>query len=712
MLMRAPEQLPGKDFSAIKTKMDRDYTNNISIWSIMWTQANIAIRAEAGDESLMAQLGTNMGGNGRGSYYFNRVRPITNMMSGVQRQNRKTLLAAPLENGDNKTADQFTKIMFHISKKENVYEVVSEAFHMGALITGMSLMQIYLDFSRDPINGDIKVDHLAYNEFMCDPYWRNSNLSDCRFIWRRTFMDHAAAAAIMPPENYDEIMSLPGNMSGNAKDGRFQYLPEAFGYTQGNKVSYDEYYYRDYRMQKLLVDKKTLESFDVSHEENVDIEAFLRDNPQVKLEERMIPTVRMAVMIQDRVFYDGPQPLGIDEFPFVPVTGFYNKSMPYMYSRIQGIVKSLIDPQILFNRRVILSADYAESAVNTGWIFKENAPVDVKHLFQTGQGRIIPLKDEAQMTDIQQIQPPQIPPSFFQLQEVFDKELYNCAGISQENMGKIVDDQASGFKAALRQGAGLVAMQPLFDRLDTSLKMLGDRLIEVIQRNYTPSKIKLILEGEEPAELFYNKAFGKYHCMTELGFDTDTQKQLMFAQLLELKNAGVPIADEDLIEAATLQGKDKLIENMRKKQEQAAQQQQQIAESQMQLNHAQSKLANARAMADIGLYNERTSRVEENRALANQKMHEANQNDARAMLDKVKALKELESMDIDHLERLIMLANNLKMMENADAEKGQAEERMDDNAQEAYMKQQAQTILEPQPQNQPQQALAPGQQAG
>ena len=68
----------------------------------------------------------------------------------------------------------------------------------------------------------------------------------------------------------------------------------------------------------------------------------------------MCPTVRMAIMIQDKVFYDGPNPLSIDTYPFVPVLGYYNPMMPYFYSRIQGICSSLRDPQILFNRRVIL----------------------------------------------------------------------------------------------------------------------------------------------------------------------------------------------------------------------------------------------------------------------------------------------------------------------------------------------------------------------
>jgi hypothetical protein len=660
--MRAPESL-SNNFSAIKNKMDMDYTNNLSLWSIAWTQGNIDVRLEAGDPSLMAQLNSTILANGSNSYYFNRVRPICNAISGYQRRNRKSTVVIPLENGDQKTADQFSKILLHIYKKELVNETISEAFHQGACITGMNLLQVYLDFTTDPINGDIKVDNLAYNEFMIDPYFRQWDLSDASFVWRRSFMTHSAAAAIMPEEYYDSIMSLAGNPTGMARDGRFQYMAESYGYAQGNRISYDEYWYRDYRQAKILYDKVTGEVLDVSREEEEHIKTFLQQNENIELVNKKIPTVRLCIRLQDEVYYDGENPLGVDGYPFIPVIGYYQKSMPYMYQRIQGVCRQLRDPQYLFNRRVILSADLLESTANSGWIFKENSVLDVKHLFQTGQGRIIPLKEEAQMTDIQQIVPPQIPNSFFQLQEVFDKELYNCAGLSEENLGKIVGDDASGYLSALRQGAGLTAQQPIFDRLDLSQKMLGERIMQVIQCNYTPGKIRRILEGEEPADLFYNKAFGKYHCMVEEGFDTESQRQMEFAQLLKLREVGIQIPDTAMIEKATIQGKEDLMKDMQQKAELQYKMQQQQMQLQMQELQARAELSHARSEADRGLAYERIARVEENHALAQKQLAEANKEDELALLNKVKILKELETIDLSHLQTLINLSNSMKHAE-------------------------------------------------
>lgn len=660
--MRPPEYLQDY-YGAIKRKIDSDYSANQAIWQVYWTEATIDTRLEAGDTSLMADLNQQLPNNNRGTWYFNRTRPLCNMVSGYQRRNRKSTIVVPLENGDQQTADQWTKIILGLYKREGIYDTISDAFHQGACITGMNLLHVYMDYRNDPVNGDLKVDNCAYNSFFIDPYFRKTDLSDCAFVWRRSYMSHTAAASLMP-DKYDEIMALPGNPTGTGRDGRFQYMPESYGQTQQNRLAYDEYYYRDYRKQKLLVDKETGETFEITNQEDLDIETFLSHYPQTEVIEQSIPTVRLAIMIQDKVFYDGPQPMSLDCYPFIPVVGYYNPMMPYFYSRIQGICRSLRDPQVLLNRRIILSADMLESQVNSGWIFKENAVIDVKHLFQTGQGRIIPLKEESQMTDIQAIQPPQIPPSFFQLQDTFSKELNLVSGINEELMGSALDDKA-GILSALRQGAGLTTLQPLFDRLDFAQNLLGQLIMQVVQKNYTPGKIKNLLEGQEPADLFYNKAFGKYHCMVEPGFNTESQRQMEFAQLIQLRQMGLQIPDKWLLESATIQNKTKIVEQMEQQQQQQMQMQQQQAQVQMQEIQARTELSHARSQADMGLYVERTSRVEENRALALQKLSEANKNDEQALLEKVKILKELESMDLDHMSRLLQMASSLKMQEQA-----------------------------------------------
>ena len=138
---------------------------------------------------------------------------------------------------------------------------------------------------------------------------------------------------------------------------------------------------------------------------------------------------------------------------------------------------------------------------------------------------------------------------------------------------------------------------------------------------------------------------------------------------MQLRESGVPIPDDVLLEACTLQKKKELIDSIQK----AAQARQQAEQMQMQYamqeQQARTNLANSRAEADHGLYLERASRVEENRALALKQLSEANKEDELALLNKVKVLKEIDDMDLAHLEKLLMLANSLKISEQASVKK-------------------------------------------
>jgi hypothetical protein len=322
-------------------------------------------------------------------------------------------------------------------------------------------------------------------------------------------------------------------------------------------------------------------------------------------------------------------------------------------------VRGLRDSQYLYNRRKAIELDILESQINSGWIYKESALVNPKDVFLSGQGRGLALKDDAQMSDVQQVIAPQIPPSMIELSKILGEEISQISGVNEELLGSATDDKA-GILSMLRQGSGLTTLQILFDNLDSTQKMLGKLMINLIQANFTPGKIKKILEGKEPTEQFYNKAFGKYDAMVEEGLNTTTQKQMQFAQLLNLREAGVPVPDDVLLQSSTMQNKKELIESIEQSKQEQMQMQRQQAELQLEMQQAQIDLTRARAVSDQGLGLERASRVEENQALAIERKAQAARDEDAGLLDKVKALKELEQLDIAHLEKLISLANMLR----------------------------------------------------
>jgi len=140
---------------------------------------------------------------------------------------------------------------------------------------------------------------------------------------------------------------------------------------------------------------------------------------------------------------------------------------------------------------------------------------------------------------------------------------------------------------------------------------------------------------------------------------------MQFAQLLHLKEAGLPIPDSVIIEAATIQNKKDLIEtieNQAKQEQEAQQMQQQLELQQVQAN---IELAKAKTVADQGLGVERVSRVEENKALAVERRAEAQKDRAQGLLNLVKTMQEIDDIDLTQLEKLISISRMLSEKEEA-----------------------------------------------
>ena len=642
----------------VRARMERAYDSSISILGSYWQESDFDYRFYAGDQNAFMDMGYGQFPvNRRKPFYFNRIKPIVSMITGHQRKNRKSTVVIPIENADEETADQFTKILMWCDQQEGIGETISDAFE-GACISGMNLLQVWVDYRSDPISGNIKVDNCAYNSFLIDPFFRKQDLSDCNFVWKRSFLTRADALALLP-EKQDLIEHLHVLYG---RDNKFQYMPENLGLSQQHLIIYDEFYYKTYRTQQLLCDTQTGETIEWKNQhEEEKLEQFLNQYPQVQLIETQIPTYNVSIMLNGVVAYDGPQSNGIDRLPFVPVFAYYNSAQTNFVYRVQGVVRGLRDVQYLYNRQRIIQLDMIESQINSGWKYKVDALVNPKDVFLQGQGKGLAIKRDANMDDVQQIIPPGIPPSMIALADSMSQEIQLISGVNEELLGSAQDDKA-GILSMLRQGAALTTLQGLFDQLDRSQKLLGTLIMDIIQANFTPGKVQRIVKGQAQPQ-FYNKAFGKYDCAIEEGFNTTTQRQMEFAQLLHLKEVGVQIPDSRIIESCTLQDKKALVDEIKSIQQQQQQMQQMQLQAGMSEQQARTQLAQSRAIADQGLGLERISRIQENKALAIERKAAAVRDENVALLNLVKALKEIDTIDLEHIEKLVGMQQMIKQEE-------------------------------------------------
>lgn len=690
---------PGNTFN-IHSYMENVYLAGIQYNQSFWMQAAMDTRYYCGDQSLYNSysFGTGSWPNHR-QFNFNRIRRIISMVEGYQRKNRKSTIVIPEENGDEQTADEYTKLMMYINRKGNILETISEAF-VGALITGLNLIQLWIDYRTDPVNGDIRANKISYNEIFMDPFWKRHDLSDCNYIWTRSYLTKFEIKSLVP--NKDSI--IDSLTFSNYQDIKFTFTPESKNPNMNNLIAYDEFYYKTYRKQTLLVDTMSGETTEW-HGTSEDLRTFLLMAPELTTVVSHIPTINLAIVVQGHVLYSGRQPNGLDDYPYIAVLGYHTPEIPSYGDRIQGIVRALRDPQYLYTRRRVSELDILETQLNSGWIVKENAVINVNDLFKKGQGQFIVLRNDAQMTDIMPIQPPNIPASMLQIGDKLGDEISQISGVNEELLGSAIDDKAA-ILGMMRQGAGLTTLQRLFDQLDFSQKLLGERILNYIQANWTPGKVARIL-GHQPSDQFYNRKFALYGCAIEEGLLTTTQKQMQLAQMLQLRDVGIPITDEDLLEATTFQGKKKIIENMQKQKQKAEQQQQQQmqmqqqqAEMAMRETEARISMTNSSATAAEGLGIERLSRVSENQAMTQERLAKADYDRDQGILSLVKAAKELENVDIAQAKEVLGLMQLIK----------QHQEQQDQSQDPVSLAERLQSIFS-ENKKQPEQGMQPQQQA-
>jgi hypothetical protein len=347
----------------------------------------------------------------------------------------------------------------------------------------------------------------------------------------------------------------------------------------------------------------------------------------------------------------------------VAFLGYFTPDTAYYNYKFKGIVRDMRDAQYIFNRTKVATHDILESQ-QQGLKVKKGSLVTPDDGMNQGNGRMLVLKETAQMSDVEPmvIIPPS--PTMLQMEDMLQQVMGKISGINEELLGSAMDDKA-GILSMLRQGAGLTTLQRLFDQCDESQRQCGNIILEMIQKNWTYNKIKMIL-GEEPTEEFDNKAFFKYGCKVVPGVLTETQQQLELGQLLNLRELygpnAPPVLMDRIIDTMYIQNKDILKEGINKYQEAQSQQAQQMAQLQMQQLQVDNETKLAYAESQKGLAAERVAKIQTDKAVAEDKIRRAEQEDTASLLNLVKTLKELQSMDTSNLTAKIDMLNKINSL--------------------------------------------------
>jgi hypothetical protein len=634
-----------------------------------WNQANIDTLFYAGCQEYVNRYYGLANNNNFNKFYFNLLQQPVNMVTGYQMQHRKNFNYIPHEGSDPRTTDQYNKLMTNVCNMGDIHQQFSRGCEQ-ACITGMVLLQPYLDYTTDPAQGDMRVKVWEYNSFLCDPFARSHTFEDSQYVWTQEYISKKEAEERFPDKK-QQIYPMVGTPQ---RFGRFYFLPENYQMSRNDLMVLSYIWYKSKRKKKQLYSEKHHQFFDFGGGQE-QLEQIMYGIPELQIVEVEVPTWKLATVLNDQIVYQGNNPLQTDACPFIPMLWNYEPHINYYDLRCRGLVRTMRDSNYLLNRRIIINHDISEATVNAGWMRKIGAVANEDNLKKSGQGWDIIINDGFEMTDVTKIIPTEVPASDMALADQLQQLIFSTSGINLETWSAQDDVQASSLTVMLKQAANLMVLQKFFDQWDLSLKTLGDRMLQIALNNWTAGKVQLLI-GEEPTEHFYSRIFAKYQITVEEGMLTPVQANNQAKQLLDLNQIfGREVFPPSMIvPLMNLSNKADIIEFLQgqEQQMQAAQSEAQNIEHAMQeaqLKETMSKSVNNIASAkerygryesDLGLKDERESELTKNRALATKAKMEA----LEKMVDVTAKLGAIETM---------VKMGQIEDMQNVDIAKEDAE---------------------------------------
>lgn len=572
------------------------------------------------------------------------------MVTGRQRQHRKSILYAPTDGSDPHTTDQYTALIMDVCSQGAIHDQMSKSYELSA-VAGMNLLQPYLDYTGDdPAQGEMKLKIWEYNSFLVDPWFRNPDMSDANFVWCQEYISRQEAEARFP----GKVNMMAPMMGTPQRFGNFYFLPEAQNLARNDLLVLSYVWYRHKRKKKRLYSRKRNQFFDFAGG-NPQLDMILYSIDDMRPVEVEIPTWKLACVLNDQLMYQGLNPLGFDECPFIPTFWNYEPHITHPDYRVRSLVRPMRTPQFLFNYKIIQNNDIAAATINAGWKRKVGAVANEDNLKKAGQGYDVIVNDGYEMTDVEKIIPSAVPESDLALATQMLDMIFKTSGIDLENWAGQQDKQISSLTMLLKMDASLMVFQKYFDQWDFTFKVVGQRMLQIALNNWNEAKVGLML-GEDPSPHFFSRIFAKYKVLVEPGLLTPTQRNLQAQNMMDINAAfgREVIPPSMIIKDMNIQGKAEIMQYLQGQE----QQMQQMNQQEMAVKHAfedaklkelyskaASNIATARerhgrAEADIGLFEERLSEITHNRAMATKAKMEA----LEKMIDVISRYGEIETM--------------------------------------------------------------------
>jgi len=571
---------------------------------------------------------------GRPALTINTILPTVNTILGEQSTRRADIQFKPRRGGDEEVAHTLTKLYMQIADNNKLDWVEQQVFSDGLIMDGRGFFDVRMDFS-DHVEGEVRVTAKDPLDILIDPDAKDADPKTWNEVFETKWMTLDEIEELYGKSKADRLLFVAENGMSFGPDS-VEYQESRFGDTENSNEYFGDTIPGDDEYRQI----KSLRVVERQHKKLVRASFFVdpdtgdqRECPSewketkckkfakqynLTLISKVIRRVRWTVTCDQVVLHDDWSPY--NQFTIVPFFCYFRRGKPF------GVIRNLLSPQEQLNKIASQELHIVNTTANSGWMIEAGSLVGMtaddleEHGAETG----LVLEYARGTTPPQKISANQIPTG---LDRIAQKAALNIKTISGVNDSMLGTDSAevSGIAIQAKQNRGAIMIQVPLDNLRKARQYLAENILNLVQTFYTEQRViqvtnesdplqpreEMVINEETPeGEIINNLMVGEYDVIVATAPARDSFDEVQFAEAISLRQVGVAVPDDAIIEYSHLAKKGELAKRIRQltgqepptpEQQEAMAQQQQIQMQQLQLEMAKLDADVKKAQSEAAL---------------------------------------------------------------------------------------------------------------
>ena len=559
---------------------------------------------------------------GRPALTINKIISTIGNVMGEQIQNRTDISFQPRSGAPVETAEALTKVFRQISDNNQLDWKRSDMFCDG-IITSRGFLDVRLSFT-DSMMGEVKIDHLNPKNVMIDPDAEEYDPDTWNDVFVTKWMTWQDIALLYSQEDAEHLKTrgtsfFPyGYDSIERERDRFGFYYNK-GYYLGpwdqgeviRNVRVIERQWKKLDLQKHFVDLKTGDMRPIPDDWDKNKIAAVSQQFGLGVTKKHVKRIRWTVTADNLVLHDDWSPY--QHYTVVPYFPYFRRG------KTVGLVENLIGPQEYLNKVTSQELHVINTTANSGWIVQTNKlrNMTIEELEQRGAETGLVLEVEGPPGEvISKINPNQTPTGLDRFSYKAEEHIKSISGVNDYQTGNARED-VSAKAVAMNQSRGAMNLSKPMDAIARTDFLLARAVLALVQGYYTEPRLLNIIANRVTGDqeqvginqpdpttgaIANDLTIGEYDVVVSSTPHRETLEDSQFEQAVALRELGIQIPDETLIENSRLNKRSEIIKQMRDSQNSPEQQyMQQIQKMQAELEIANLKAEAARIEADAGL---------------------------------------------------------------------------------------------------------------